>query len=47
MGRWTEQSLQETFVVACEEAWLECEKGEPSASGMQSWWDLLKRIPKG
>jgi len=27
MGRWTKQSLQETFVVACEEAWLECEKG--------------------
>ena len=35
MGRWIEQSLQETLVVACEEAWLECEKRGPSASGMR------------
>jgi hypothetical protein len=30
-GKVDKAELAEAFVVACEEAWLECEKGGPSA----------------
>ena len=41
MGRWTKQSLQETFVVAYEEADWNAKRVDPSR--MRSRWHLLKR----